>query len=98
LTTAENHYLRKEYVLFPYLEKHGITEPPAVLWMDHDKIRELKKKIQTLYKTRESIDYNDFIKKFEDLTFSAYEIISNHFFKENKILFPTAIKVISESE
>ena len=35
----ELHYQREENVLFPYLEKHGITEPPAIMWMDHDRIR-----------------------------------------------------------
>jgi len=40
---SEKHYLREENVLFPHLEKHGITEPPAIMWMDHDKIRAIKK-------------------------------------------------------
>jgi DUF438 domain-containing protein len=37
---AEKHYLREENVLFPVLEKHGITEPPAIMWMEHSQIRE----------------------------------------------------------
>lgn len=40
---AEKHYLREENVLFPTMEKHGITEPPAIMWMEHNQIRELKK-------------------------------------------------------
>ncbi|MGQ9680679.1 MAG: DUF438 domain-containing protein, partial [Candidatus Bathyarchaeia archaeon] len=30
-TDSEKHYLREENVLFPVIEKHGITEPPAVM-------------------------------------------------------------------
>lgn len=37
---SEKHYLREENVLFPFLEKHGITEPPAIMWMEHNQIRE----------------------------------------------------------
>jgi DUF438 domain-containing protein len=44
---AEKHYLREENVLFPTMEKHGITEPPAIMWMEHNKIREVKKKLRT---------------------------------------------------
>jgi DUF438 domain-containing protein len=41
LTDVEKHYLRKEHLLFPYLEKHGITGPPKVMWGKHDEAREL---------------------------------------------------------
>ncbi len=41
LTDVEKHYLRKEHLLFPYLEKHGITGPPKVMWGKHDEVRAL---------------------------------------------------------
>ena len=41
LTDVEKHYLRKEHLLFPYLEKHGITGPPKVMWTKHDETRGL---------------------------------------------------------
>src|SRR3989337_144300 len=47
-TDSEKHYLREENVLFPMVEKHGITEPPAIMWMEHDQIREQKKKLHKL--------------------------------------------------
>lgn len=45
LKDSESHYLREENVLFPILEKHGVTQPPAIMWMEHNQIREIKKKI-----------------------------------------------------
>jgi DUF438 domain-containing protein len=39
LADVEKHYLRKEHLLFPYLEKHGITGPPKVMWGKHDETR-----------------------------------------------------------
>jgi hypothetical protein len=41
LTDVEKHYLRKEHLLFPFLEKHGITGPPKVMWGKHDEARAL---------------------------------------------------------
>jgi len=98
LEDSESHYLREENVLFPYLEKHGVTEPPAIMWMEHDKIRELKKTLRSLYKTHENMDLKNYEMQFKELALSIYELVSNHFYKENKILFPTALKVINEIE
>src|SRR5690606_26814483 len=43
LVDVDKHYQRKEYLIFPYLEKTGITGPPKVMWGKHDEIRELLK-------------------------------------------------------
>ena len=43
LMDVEKHYLRKKYLLFPFLEKHGITGPPKVMWGKHDETRALLK-------------------------------------------------------
>jgi uncharacterized protein len=41
LIDVDKHYLRKECLLFPYLEQIGITGPPKVMWGKHDDIREM---------------------------------------------------------
>ncbi len=41
LADVEKHYQRKEHLLFPYLEKHGITGPPKVMWAKQDEARQL---------------------------------------------------------
>lgn len=41
LADVDKHYLRKEHLLFPYLEKHGVTGPPKVMWAKHDEARAL---------------------------------------------------------
>ncbi|KAA0015310.1 MAG: DUF438 domain-containing protein [Thermoplasmata archaeon] len=88
---AEKHYLREENILFSYLEKHGITEPPAIMWTEHDKIREIKKSIY------EMVNEEKF-EELENLAFSLHELLSSHFYKENKVLFPTALKVMEQNE
>ncbi|MEI6576149.1 MAG: DUF438 domain-containing protein [Bacteroidota bacterium] len=39
LADVDKHYKRKEYLLFPFLEKYGITGPPTVMWGKHDETR-----------------------------------------------------------
>jgi len=98
LKESESHYLREENVLFPYLEKHGITQPPAMMWTEHDQIREGEKNIYALLDTHDKMSFEDFADRLEKVAISLAEMLSNHFYKENNILFPTALKVISEDE
>jgi uncharacterized protein len=95
---SENHYLREENVLFPYLEKHGITQPPAIMWMEHDKIRELKKNFHNLIGTRKSKDGDEFIKDLDSVSREMVETLSSHYYKENNILFPAGLEVIEDLE
>jgi PAS domain S-box-containing protein len=95
---SETHYLREENVLFPTLEKHGITEPPKVMWMEHDKIREIKKDLYKIHDNYENMDFKDFARRLEVVSNAINEMLSNHFFKENNILFPASMKAIQEGE
>jgi len=98
LKDSERHYPREENVLFPYLEKHGVTQPPAIMWMEHDKIREIEKNLYSIIDGYENAVFQDFIKQFENIVISLADMLTSHFFKENNILFPTAMKVIKENE
>jgi len=98
LKDSESHYLREENVLFPHLEKHGITQPPAIMWMEHDKIRQIEKELFATIETREVTDFKHFFMKLEETSFALGEMLSSHFYKENNILFPTALKVIETNE
>ena len=92
------HYLREENVLFPYLEKKGITQPPAMMWAEHDKIRAIEKELYATLDRQEELDLKDFLKKVEEIALTLYEMISSHFQKENQVLFPMAMTAIHESE
>lgn len=95
---AEKHYLREENVLFPTMEKHGITEPPAIMWMEHNQIRELKKKLRELVEKWNSMSFEDFKKRLVEVALRVCELLPSHFFKENNILFPSALQVIKDTE
>jgi DUF438 domain-containing protein len=95
---TEKHYLREENVLFPLLEKHGITEPPAIMWMEHNQLREKKKQLHSLIANHEKISFKEFQNQLAEAVGSLNDILSNHIFKENNILFPAALRVVTEQE
>jgi PAS domain S-box-containing protein len=95
---SEKHYLREENVLFPMLEKHGITEPPSIMWMEHDQIREFKKNLQALIKDFKSENFAVFKQELWDVARELGNLLPSHFYKENNILFPAALSVITEPE
>uniref|UniRef100_A0A7C2K452 DUF438 domain-containing protein n=1 Tax=candidate division WOR-3 bacterium TaxID=2052148 RepID=A0A7C2K452_UNCW3 len=95
---AEKHYLREENALFPLLEKYGVTEPPKIMWMEHDSIREIKKSLFSIFDSYKNLpnanDFNEMTTYAEKL----FTTINSHFFKENSVLFPTALRVAKNEE
>ena len=85
LDQFENHYQRKEYAMFPIMEKKGITAPPRVMWGVHDQIRDL---------------YRDFKKALNDgkeSTLEEFQIARDEMLemiqKEENILIPMVEQV-----
>ncbi|MGC9088550.1 MAG: DUF438 domain-containing protein [Caldisericia bacterium] len=95
---SETHYLREENALFPTLEKYGVVEPPKIMWMEHDKIREIKKNLFETYERIKMIFNSENLEKFKNLSLELNNFLNSHFFKENNILFPTANKIFNESD
>ncbi|XHH08320.1 MAG: DUF438 domain-containing protein [Candidatus Bathyarchaeia archaeon] len=95
---SEKHYQREENVLFPLLEKHGITEPPSIMWMEHDQIREQKHKLEALVKNFNVENYSNFKQQLWDTAQEIGNLLPSHFYKENNILFPAALSVVTEQE
>jgi hypothetical protein len=95
---AEKHYLREENVLFPMLEKHGITEPPAIMWMEHNQIRDIKKKLRSLVENWNATSFYDFKAQLGEVAKPLCNVLPSHFFKENNILFPAALQVVTSEE
>ena len=97
LYDVDKHYQRKEYLLFPYLEKLEITGPPKVMWGKHDEIRELiKGSIEVLQVdslTREELEAGAEM-VLKPAVRSAQEMIT----KEEEILFPMALDTLNESD
>ena len=97
-TDAEKHYLREENVLFPMLEKYGITEPPRIMWMEHNQIREIKKRLRALIADFRPEGFEGFKQALWEESNELVNKLYNHFYKENNILFPVALSAITEQE
>jgi DUF438 domain-containing protein len=95
---SENHYLREENALLPTMEKHGITEPPAIMWMEHNQIREKKKNLQRLVENWNTMPFADFKMKLAEVAKPMCGLLPSHYFKENNILFPAALQVVTNEE
>jgi len=95
---SENHYLREENVLFPYLEKHGVVEPPIIMWREHDRIRQLKKGLYSAAADAERMTPHELSEHLRDVAEQLAATLESHFYKENNILFPAAQQLLSAEE
>lgn len=93
LWEIDKHYSRKENLIFPYLEKYGVTAPPKVMWGVHDEIRTKIKAIQ-LDLDKYTGNKDELVKKMEDALDQVKEMI----FKEENILFPMSLETLIEDE
>jgi len=98
LSDVDKHYSRKENLLFPYLEKKGVTGPPTVMWGKDDEVRELLKG------AFEALAHADKATSEEaqgliDLVFRPVtDAIKEMIFKEEEILFPMSLDKLDETE
>jgi len=91
---AENHHQREEKVLFTEMESREITGPTRIMRMEHEDIKAKKEFLKVAAEEASELNFNEFKEKVDE---SAKYIIFNmrdHIFKENYILYPTAIESI----
>ena len=97
LLEYERHYSRKENILFPYLEKYDFHGPTQVMWQTHDQIRSLWKSLIKSLSQQPSGDPVE-IQSLADILDPLEQAIRDMFYKEDKILFPTALKLLKEAD
>lgn len=98
LMDVDKHYLRKENLLFPYLEKKGITGPPKVMWAKHDEAREFLKTAIEACSIEDKVDIDDIKTTIEYLFKPAAMSITDMVMKEDEILFPMALDTLTDLE
>lgn len=90
LLAIDLHYSRKENLLFPYLEQHGVTAPPKVMWGVDDEIRALLKESARLAAVASAETANKLTK--------ALTRVEEMIFKEDNILIPMLLETLSPEE
>lgn len=83
LWEIDKHYMRKEMLMFPHLEKKGITAPPKVMWGVDDEIRRDIKEVISLLG---SVGADETLIKAKAK--AAITRVRDMIFKENNILLP----------
>jgi DUF438 domain-containing protein len=91
LSEINIHYTRKENQLFPMLEAHHFTGPSQVMWSIHDDIR------ACLKQAREAFVQSDPDRTATSLK-EAIKSIRDMIYKEEHILYPTSLDMLSQDE
>ncbi len=96
LKDIELHYVRKEQLLFPYLERYGFMGPSKVMWGKHNEVRDLyKKALAATGQIKEKGDPDKFIVEHLNL---LIEEVDGMIFKEENILFPTSLEKLQTED
>lgn len=92
----ETHYERKEQLLFPYLEKRGFMGPSKVMWGKDNEVRDLfRKALSELASVTGPAELAAYRKDALD---PLLEEAEGMIFKEEKILFPTALEKLEAGD
>lgn len=94
LKEIDGHYIKKENILFPYLEKkmerHGALK---IMWSLHDDVRKNLKELINMLEHNNSSD-----KELKVLIGKVFFLMYGVAQKEELILFPAASDIVSEKE
>lgn len=95
---VDKHYRRKEYLLFPYFEKNDLPGPPMVMWGKHDEVRNVLRETIAALQEVESMNAAE-AKAFNMFTVTpVLDAVDEMIYKEEKILFPTALDLLNEQD
>ena len=94
---VDKHYQRKEYLVFPYLEKNEITGPPKVMWGKHDEIREQLKCCLEILNSPD-LQKQDLMDSLDLLFNPCVKALVDMVQKEEEILFPMSLDVLTTED
>ncbi|MGM0365787.1 MAG: DUF438 domain-containing protein [Actinomycetota bacterium] len=96
LAKVDLHYVRKEQLLFPYLERYGFMGPSKVMWGKDNEIRGLLKgSMAELGKVSGEGQWEEYVKKYIN---PLVEEVEGMIFKEENILLPTSQEKLSNDD
>lgn len=98
LMDVDKHYRRKEQLLFPYFEKNDLPGPPAVMWGKHDEARDLLRETIAGLQEVESMRAAEAKAYGLSAVTPAIDAVDDMVYKEEKILFPAALDLLTEQD
>jgi hypothetical protein len=97
LMDVEKHYQRKENLLFPFLERHGITGPSTVMWGKDDEARALLGELGNAL-TESGGTVGEWALVARTVAEPALAAVEEMIFKEERILLPMALQTLTATE
>ncbi len=98
LLSIKVHYRKIQMLVFPYLERRGITAPTRVLWGREDQARiKLRHLLEFIERLEKRFDPN-LITEIGNRALDLAREISELVFRENRILYPTVQTLLSDGE
>jgi|TARA_B100000586_G_C20022499_1_gene389688 hypothetical protein len=94
IISAEPHHKREEEVLFPVLKDKGAVGPTQHMEMEHEIMREIKYKLKEETDTIDA-NFNEKLANISSLIYELCNILKQHIYKENTVLYPLALNLIS---
>lgn len=98
LLDTESHHQREEEVLFPRLERHGVTGPPQIMRLEHHELRAKKRILAELVEQAGSASFAEFARQLSETGNYLSSELGGHIFKEDNILYPTALETLEPQE
>ena len=97
LSDVDKHYKRKEYLVFPFLEKAGITGPPKVMWGKHDETRELLKAAHEALLAKD-VSAGEVTTLILLILLPAIDALEGMIMKEEEILLPMCLDTLTDKD
>jgi uncharacterized protein len=98
LMDVDKHYRRKENLLFPFLERYGITGPPKVMWGKHDETRALLKNALNSLDMPGEPNLDIMKTRIEIHLRPAAKAITDMIMKEEEILLPMTMDKLTDED
>lgn len=98
LMDVDKHYKRKEYLVFPFLERYEITGPPKVMWGKHDQEREMLKASIEALRAEGTVSREEIASIIDLILRPAANGITDMIMKEEEILFPMCMDKLTEED
>jgi len=94
---VDQHYQRKENLLFPILERHGIVGPSKVMWGKDDEVRALLGALGEALGAGDAAA-GEWKLVVDTVGFPALDALEEMIRKEEKILLPMSLQTLTEAE
>jgi hypothetical protein len=98
LMDVDKHYKRKEFLVFPFLEKYEITGPPKVMWGKHDEIRALLNTSLEAVSSAGTVTPDEAAIMTELVLLPSVKAISDMIVKEETILLPMCMDKLTDDD